>query len=95
MLGKTKAIPNRASRISAAQRPIALACTAQPPPTAASVATIAKVAAIPASIGSVLRMKLPPARANTNGRTGRMHGLTMVSTPPKYASRTISMVGCA
>ena len=83
MLGNTKAIPNSASRISAAQRPIWLAWTAQPPPTAASVATIAKVSAIPISIGSVLRRKLPPARAKTNGSTGRMHGLTMVSTPPR------------
>jgi hypothetical protein len=60
-----------------------LARTAQPPPTAASVATIAKVSAMPTSSGSVLRMKLPPARAKTNGSTGRMHGLTMVSMPPK------------
>jgi hypothetical protein len=60
-----------------------LARTAQPPPTAASVATIANVAAIPASIGRVLRRKLRPARANTKGSTGRMHGLTIVRTPPR------------
>jgi hypothetical protein len=60
-----------------------LACTAQPPPSAASVATAAKVAAMPTSIGSVLRRKGWPARAKTNGRTGRMQGLTMVRTPPR------------
>ena len=69
--GNTKAIPNSASRISAAQRPTSLARTAQPPPTAASVATMAKVTAIPASKGRVLRAKLRSARANTNGRTGQ------------------------
>ena len=76
-------MPNSASRISAAQRPISLARTAHPPPTAASVATTAKVAAMPASKGRVLRAKLRSARANTNGSTGRMQGLTMVSTPPR------------
>ena len=81
--GKTSATPNSASRTSAAQRPTWLARTAHPPPTAASVATMAKVAAMPASMGSVLRAKLRPARAKTNGNTGRMQGLTMVSIPPR------------
>ena len=53
------------------------------PPTAASVATPAKVNAMPTSIGSPLRRNGCSARANTNGSTGRMHGLTIVSTPPK------------
>ena len=53
--------------------------TAQPPPTAASVATAAKVTAMPASIGSPLRRNGWSARAKTKGSTGRMHGLTMVS----------------
>ena len=70
MDGKTSAIPNSASRISAAQRPIALARTAQPPPTAARVATIAKVAAMPTSIGSVLRAKAAPG-AGENERQHR------------------------
>ncbi len=83
MLGKSSAIPKIARSASAAHRPIAFARTAQPPPNAASVATIAKVAAIPASIGSVLRAKLRSARANTNGSTGRMHGLNMVRAPPR------------
>jgi len=65
------------------QRPIAFARTAQPPPTAARVATIAKVAAIPASIGSVLRTNGRSARAKTKGSTGRMHGLRIVRMPPK------------
>ena len=47
------------------------------------VATIAKVAAIPASIGSVERTKDRSARANTNGSTGRMHGLRIVRIPPR------------
>jgi hypothetical protein len=76
-------MPNSPRRISAAQRPIALARTAQPPPTAASVATMAKVNAIPASMGSVLRAKLRPVRAKTKGSTGRMHGLTIVRMPPR------------
>ena len=40
-------------------RPYRLASTAQPPPTAASVATAAKVSAMPASIGNPLRTKRP------------------------------------
>jgi len=39
----------------AAPRPNRLVSTAQPPATAASVPTIAKVNAMPASIGSTLR----------------------------------------
>jgi hypothetical protein len=44
---------------------------------------MAKVAAMPASIGRVLRRKLRSARAKTNGSTGRMQGLTMVKIPPR------------
>ena len=83
MRGNTSAMPNNASSASAAQRPMALARTAQPPPTAASVATMAKVAAMPVSKGKVLRRKLRSARAKTNGSTGRIHGLRMVRMPPK------------
>ena len=50
---------------------------------AASVATSAKVSAIPTSNGRPLRTKGCPVRAKTNGSTGRMQGLTMVSTPPR------------
>ena len=53
--GKSSATPNTASRTMAAPRPNRLASTAQPPATAASVPTIAKVNAMPASIGSTLR----------------------------------------
>jgi hypothetical protein len=49
---------------------------------AASVATAAKVTAMPASIGNPLRAKGRSALANTKGRTGMMQGLTMVRTPP-------------
>ena len=47
------------------------------------VATAAKVSAMPTSIGAPLRRNGRSARANTNGSTGRMHGLRMVSTPPR------------
>jgi hypothetical protein len=50
---------------------------------AARVATPAKVAAIPASIGRPLMINGLSGRANTKGRTGRMQGLTIVSTPPR------------
>ena len=82
-LGSSSVRPKKASRTIAIQRPAWLACTAQPPPTAASVATPAKVAAMPTSKGSELRRNERFARANTNGRTGRMQGLRMVSTPPR------------
>src|SRR6185437_1243293 len=49
------------------------------------------VTAIPSSMGSVLRRKGWSARANTNGITGRMHGLNMVSTPPKNAKTNKSI----
>src|SRR5262245_66352489 len=48
---------------------------------------------MPASVGSPLRTKERSARANTNGTTGRMHGLTIVSTPPTYATTNRSMGG--
>src|SRR5689334_22124275 len=88
--GKISASPNRASSTSATQRPASFARTAQLPPTAASVATPAKVSAIPTSIGSAPRTKLRPALAKTKGSTGRMHGLTIVSIPPKNARSAIS-----
>ncbi len=49
---------------------------------AASEATPAKVIAMPSNSGRPLRTKGWSERANTNGSTGRMHGLRMVSTPP-------------
>ncbi|VWC41851.1 hypothetical protein BLA6860_07050 [Burkholderia lata] len=67
----------------ATQRPAWLACATQPPPTAASVATTANVSAMPASSGRPVRTNGWSARANTNGSTGRMHGLRIVSTPPR------------
>jgi hypothetical protein len=71
--------------VNASQRPYWLSCTTQPPPTAANVATSANVIAIPASRGKPLRMNGCPVRAKTKGRTGRMHGLTIVSTPPEIS----------
>ena len=55
---------------------------ATPAPTT-SIATSANVIAMPSSIGSPARRNGWSARANTNGSTGRMHGLRMVSTPPR------------
>jgi hypothetical protein len=81
--GHSSARPNPPSTISAAMRPYSLASTAQAPPTAASDATAANIAAMPSSIGTVLRQNERSARANTKGRTGRMHGLTMVRIPPR------------
>lgn len=46
------------------RRPYSLARTAQPPPTAASVATAAKVAAMPTSIGCAAKEGLAYAREN-------------------------------
>jgi hypothetical protein len=82
-LGMRSVNPNNARSAIAAARPYWLAATAQPPATAASVATAAKVTAMPTSIGNPLRTKGRSALANTKGRTGRMQGLTMVRTPPK------------
>ncbi len=85
--GNSSSTPNTASRIIAPTRPNSFARTTQPPPTAASVATAANVNAMPTSMGSTLRTNGCPARAKTNGNTGRTHGLRIVNTPPKYASR--------
>ena len=82
MDGNSSVMPNSASSTIAPQRPYWLAATAQPPPTAASVATTAKVSAMPSSSGRPLLTKGCSARANTKGSTGRMQGLRMVKTPP-------------
>src|SRR5258706_2118829 len=47
---------------------------------------------MPASSGRPLRAKGWSARENTNGSTGKMHGLRMVSAPPRYARTMRSMV---
>jgi hypothetical protein len=39
--------------------------------------------AMPINMGSPLVENLRSARVNTNGSTGKMHGLKMVSTPAK------------
>ncbi|MNL34223.1 hypothetical protein D3C87_1561860 [compost metagenome] len=81
--GETSPTPKTASSARAASRPYSLALIAQLPPTAASVATAQKVAAIPVSRGSVLRRNGCPARAKTKGRMGRIQGLRIVSAPPR------------
>jgi hypothetical protein len=60
---------------------------AQLPPTVASVATATKVNAIPTSRGSPERVNRWSIPAKTNGMTGRMQGLTIVSTPARYDNR--------
>jgi hypothetical protein len=75
--GKSSVSPNTAINASAAILPYWLASTTQPPAMAAKVATTANVSAIPASIGNPFRKNGRSARANTNGSTGRMHGLMM------------------
>src|SRR5206468_13029093 len=84
-LSDIRAIPLAANRINANTRPSSLMRTAHAPPTAASVAIPENVTAMPASRGAVLRVNGCPARANTNGRTGRMHGLRIVNPPPRKA----------
>src|SRR5262245_19505643 len=86
------ATPKPASSTNAAIRPYELSRTAHAPPTAASVAMPANVTAMPANIGRVLRAKDFPGCANTNGSTGRMHGLMIVSAPPRKAIRASSML---
>jgi hypothetical protein len=39
-------------------------------------------------MGKPLLRKARSERVKTNGRTGRMHGLRMVSTPPKNTINT-------
>ena len=82
-LGNSNSKPKKARTTRAAIRPAPFACTAQPPPTAARLATPAKVMAMPPSKGRPLFMNGRSARAKTKGSTGRMHGLTMVSAPPR------------
>jgi hypothetical protein len=47
------------------------------------VATTENAAAMPTSIGNPPRKNGWSALANTKGSTGRMQGLTIVSTPPR------------
>ncbi len=53
--------------------------------------TAVKVAAIAASKGNPVRAKDRSTRVKTKGNTGKMQGLTMVSAPPRYASRNMIM----
>ena len=81
--GHSSATANSAISSRAIQRPTWLACATHWLPTAARLATTVKVSAMPSSSGSVLRRNGRSARANTNGSTGRMHGLSRVSAPPR------------
>jgi len=46
-------------------------------------------------MGTPLRMNERSARTNANGTTGRMLGLTIVSTPPRYATTKTTMLAFA
>ncbi|MCY1384174.1 hypothetical protein D9M69_723960 [compost metagenome] len=81
--GTSRDSPKAASTTSAAMRPYSLARTAHAPPADARAATEVNISAIPASIGSLPRRNGWLVRLRTKGRTGRMHGLRMVSTPPR------------
>ena len=59
------------------------------------VAMAAKVTAMPASSGRPERINGWSERAKTKGSTGRMQGLRMVSTPPRYDRRNRIMLGSA
>jgi len=88
---KRRVRPKIPKRTRAAMRPNWLARTAQPPPTVARLATMAKVTAMPARSGRPLLRNGWSERAKTKGRTGRMHGLRMVRMPPAYARKNKSM----
>ncbi|MNV43957.1 hypothetical protein D3C71_1356930 [compost metagenome] len=81
--GHSSASANTAITTSAIQRPIWLAWATHWLLTAARLATTANIKAMPISSGRPLRRNGRSERANTNGSTGRMQGLRMVSTPPR------------
>jgi hypothetical protein len=81
--GQSRASANTPITTSAIQRPIWLACATHWLPTAARLATTANISVMPTSSGNPLRRNGRSERANTKGSTGRMHGLRMVSTPPR------------
>jgi len=93
----TRAAPTRAPRAwggawparTASSAPGRRSCRArspppaQPPATDARLATAAKANASPSSVGRPPRMNGWSARASTNGRIGKMHGVAMVRTPAR------------
>jgi len=85
---KSRLVPNIAKRRNAAARPYSPAQMAQNPPTAASVATSVQVTAVLTRIGRVLRMKDCLVREKTDGRIRKIHGLRIVSTPPRWVIKT-------
>ena len=85
--GKISVIPTMAKSASANCRPTTFATISQCAVAVAMSAAAVKASASPTSIGASSRAKLRPVRANTSGMIGRMHGLRIVSTPPRNASR--------
>ena len=87
--GKSSVTPTIANSTSANWRPTTFATMSQCAVAVAMSAAAVKASARPTSIGASSRAKLRPARAKTSGTIGRMHGLRIVSTPPKNASTKI------
>ncbi len=81
--------PTIAKSASATLRPITFATTSQCAVAVAMSAAAVNASARPKSIGSTSRGKLRPVRAKTSGMMGRMHGLRIVSTPPRNANTSI------
>ena len=86
---ESSVIPTSARSSSAASRPISLATSSQCAVALAMSAAPVKASARPTSMGAISRRKLRPVRAKMSGITGRMHGLRIVSTPPRKARRRI------
>ena len=81
--GQSSVRLNTAARASPTPRPNWLADSIQPPPSVATAPVNEKASTMPISNGRPLRTNGAPVRENTKGRTGRMQGLTIVSTPPR------------
>ena len=82
--------PTRASRTSAAYRDTSLATRSHRAVAVATTAAAVNATASPSSMGATSRTNDRPPRAKTSGSTGRMHGLRIVSTPPRKASTNIA-----
>ena len=88
----TSVMPTIANSASATSRPTTFATMSQCAVAVAMSAAAVNAIARPPSMGAVSRAKLRSERANTSGMIGRMHGLRIVSTPPRNASTSISTI---
>ena len=90
--GTISIMPSTPKSASDTNRPYSFARTSHGPPADTATATSANVAAMPTRRGKPAFRNGWSARANTNGITGRIQGLRIVSTPPKYASTKSTIV---